>query len=153
MTGGNQQLVIFSLNERLYALYLSAVERVVRAVEITPLPGAPEIVLGAVNVQGKIIPIFDIRKRFRLPEREISLGDHLLIARTSRRMVGLVADAVSGILERTDHEIVAADAIVPGLEYLAGVLKLEGDIILIHDLDRFLSIEEEKTVGQAMKRI
>ena len=59
------QIVVFALDEPRYALPLSAVERVVRAVEITPLPKAPEIVLGVINMQGQVVPAVDIRKRFR----------------------------------------------------------------------------------------
>ncbi|MBF8302857.1 MAG: cheW40H-4 [Candidatus Dadabacteria bacterium] len=58
------QLVVLTLDEQRYALHLSAVERIVRVVEVTPLPKAPEIVLGVVNVQGQIIPVINIRKRF-----------------------------------------------------------------------------------------
>jgi purine-binding chemotaxis protein CheW len=58
------QLVVLTLDEQRYALHLSAVERIVRMVEITPLPKAPQIVLGVVNVQGRIVPIVNIRKRF-----------------------------------------------------------------------------------------
>lgn len=80
------QLVVFTLDEQRYALHLAAVERIVRVVEVTPLPKSPEIVLGVVNVQGRIIPVVNIRKRFRLPEREIALSNQLIIASRSRRM-------------------------------------------------------------------
>ena len=66
---GAIQLIVFTLNEQRYALYLSVVERIVRIVRITPLPKAPEIVSGVINVAGRIIPVLDTRKRFRLPER------------------------------------------------------------------------------------
>ncbi len=59
--------IVFTLDEQRYALHLSAVERVICVVEITPLPKAPEIVLGIINVGGQIIPVIDMRKRFRLP--------------------------------------------------------------------------------------
>ena len=74
------QLVVFTMDEQRYALQLAAVERVVRMVEVTPLPQAPQIVLGVINAQGRIIPVVDIRRRFRLPARDIRLSDHLLIA-------------------------------------------------------------------------
>ncbi len=75
----SNQLVVFTLEEQRYALYLSAVERIVRIVEITPLPKALEIVFGVINVQGQVVPVVDIRKRFRLPEREMSLSDQLIM--------------------------------------------------------------------------
>jgi purine-binding chemotaxis protein CheW len=68
-------LVVFTLDARRYAVPLSTVERIIRAVEITPLPQAPEIVLGVINVQGRIIPVVNTRKRFRLPECDIRLSD------------------------------------------------------------------------------
>lgn len=145
------QLLVFTLDEQRYALHLSAVERIVRSLEITPLPKAPEIVLGAVNIQGKVFPAFNIRKRFNLPEREISLNDHLILAHTSRRPVALVADEVSGVIDRSEREVVAAEEILPRMEYVEGVVRLEDGMILIHDLNKFLSLEEEIKLEEAVK--
>lgn len=143
-------IIVFNLDEQRYALRLSAVERIVRIVEITPLPKAPEIVLGVVNVQGQVIPVVNIRKRFCLPDREISLSDHLIIARTTKRVVVLVADTVLGVVERWEEEVTAADKILPDLEYVESVVKLEDGLIFIHNLDTFLSLEEEKILEQAI---
>src|SRR5271157_2301250 len=76
--------VVFTLDGLFYAVSLSVVSRVIRAVEITPLPKAPSIVLGVINLGGRIIPVVNIRKRFRLPERELELTDQLIVARASR---------------------------------------------------------------------
>lgn len=143
-------LAVFILDEQRYALYLSVVERVVRVVEITPLPKAPDIILGVVNVQGRIIPVVDIRKRFHLAEREINLSDHLIIAHTSRRAIALVADTVTGVLELSDDEIIGKEEILSDLEYVEGVVKLEDGMILIHDLEKFLSLEEEKAISDQL---
>lgn len=69
------QPVTFDLDDHHYALPLTAVERVIRAIEITPLPKAPLIVRGIVNVEGRIVPVVSVRKRFRLPNREIEPRD------------------------------------------------------------------------------
>ncbi|MBE0546710.1 MAG: chemotaxis protein CheW [Rubrivivax sp.] len=132
------------------ALPLSFVERVVRAVYLTPLPVAPEIVLGVVNVEGRVIPAFNMRRRFRLPEREITLTDQLVIAHTGQREVALVVDAVSGVFEYADPDIAGAETILPGLEYIDGVVKHSDGLILIHKLDRFLSLEETESLDRAM---
>ncbi len=145
------QLVVFTMNEQRYVLQLAAVERVVRMVEVTPLPKAPQIVLGVINAQGRIIPVVDIRRRFRLPERDIRLSDHLLIARTARRTVALALDAVTGIVERSAQAVITAEEILPGLEYVEGVMKLGDGLILIHDLDTLLSLEEEQTLDAALQ--
>ena len=149
--GRSSQLVLFALDDRRYGLRLSTVERVVRAVGVTILPKAPDIVLGVVNVQGRIIPVVNLRRRFRLPERDISLADQLVIAHTSRRPVALVVDAASGVLEYSADEAVGARDIVPGIEHVEGVVKLADGLVLIHDLDKFLSLEEETAIDRAIE--
>ncbi len=128
-------------------------ERIIRAVEVTPLPKAPDIVLGVINMQGQIIPVLNIRRRFNLPERDIDLSDQFIIARTQCRYVALVVQTVRNVIELSEEEIISTENIIPGLEHIEGLIKLKDDIILIHDLDRFLSLEEEKALDGAMKQI
>ena len=142
----SKQILVFALDEPRYALYLCAVERVVRAVEITPLPKAPEIVLGVINVQGQIIPVMDIRQRLHLPARKLELNDQFILAHTSRRRVALVVDTVVGFRQLADRELVNAELVLPGAEYIHGVAKLEDGLVLICDLDQFLSFEEEQVL-------
>src|SRR5471030_2507651 len=142
------QLVVFTLDEQRYALRLAVVERVVRAVAVTPLPKAPEIVLGMINVQGRIVPVVNARKRFRRPEREAEVSDQFIIARTARRTVALVVDAVSAVVPCPEAQIVAAEKILPGLEHVKGVLKIPDGMIFVHDLDRFLSLDEEHALTE-----
>lgn len=144
------QLVVFSLDDQRYALDLWAVERVVRMVEITCLPKAPEIVLGVVNLQGDVIPVVNIRKRFGLPEREINLSDALIFARTARRRLAVVADSVSGVMHVSEERLIDPERITPGIEYVAGVVKLADGMILIHDLAKFFSLDEELTLDLAV---
>lgn len=144
-------LVVFTLDEQRYALRLAAVERVVRAVEVTRLPKAPEIVLGMINVQGRIIPVINVRKRFHLPERGIELSDQFIIARISRRTVALVVDAVNDVVPCPEAQVVAAEKILPGLEHVEGVLKIPDGMIFVHDLDRFLSLDEAQALAEALQ--
>ncbi|MDO9450878.1 MAG: chemotaxis protein CheW [Rugosibacter sp.] len=145
-----REYVVIDLDELHVALHLSAVERVIRAVYVSPLPDAPEIVSGVVNVQGRVIPVVNIRRRFRLADRPAALTDRLVIAHTNQRPVALVADAVSGVLEYPAPDIIDAASILPGLEYVDGVAKLEDGLILIHDLGRFLSLDEVSALERAM---
>ena len=141
-----KRLVVFTLDEQQYALHLSFVERIVRAAAITVLPEAPDIVPGVVNVKGLIIPVINIRKRLLLPERALDLNDRLIIAHTSKQPVALCVDAVSGVVERPEREVITAEEIVPGMGYVEGVVKLEDGLILICDMDRFLSFEEHQRI-------
>jgi len=142
--------VVFTLDDWRYGLPLEAVERVVRVVEITPLPKAPDIVVGVVNVNGRVIAVVNVRARFRLPQRSVSLSDQLIVARTPKRSVALLADSVAGVIECAEQETVPAQAIVPGMEYVEGIAKLTDGLILIHDLGRFLSLEEDRRLGEAL---
>ena len=146
------QLVVFTLDDQRYALRLPSVERIVQVVEITPLPKAPGIVLGVVNVQGRVIPVVNIRKRFLLPERETNLGDQLIIANTSKRPVALLTDTVNEVIEQSGESMITSEEILPGMKYIEGVVKLKDGMILIHDLNKFLSLEEEKVLDEAMDK-
>ncbi|MBI5502898.1 MAG: chemotaxis protein CheW [Deltaproteobacteria bacterium] len=142
----NVVLVVFRLGEVRYALYLEAVERVLPAAEATPLPGAPEIVAGALDVAGKVLPVLDIRRRFGHRAKAIEVDDHLILARTASRAVILPVDAVTGVVQVEAGKITAAEGVVPGLEYVEGLARLPDGLVLIHDLDRFLSLDERRAV-------
>jgi len=144
------QYVVFHLDEQQYALKLSTVERVVHAIEVTPLPEAPDIVLGIINIHGKIIPVVNIRKRFHLPDRGIEPANRLIIALTLKRIVALVVDAVLGVIETPEDMVVKADTVLSGMDYVQGVMKTENGMVLIHDLNEFLSLEEEQTLDTAI---
>ena len=150
MTDEATRLIVFALDELRYALHLAAVDRVVEAVEITPLPGAPGVVHGVINIGGQIVAAVDIRRRLHLPEREIQVSDQMILARTPNRPVAILVDTVVGLLECAGREIVQAESIVPGVEHIEGIVKLEDGIMLIHDLDKFLSLDEERLLDEAI---
>jgi purine-binding chemotaxis protein CheW len=144
------QYLVFLLDDQRYALHLSAIDRVVRMVRITPVSSAPDILLGIVNLEGRVIPAIDVRRRFNLPKRDSSLSDGLIFARTERRSVALVADTVTGVIECPEHGLISAESILPGLGHVEGVIKFEDGLVLIHNLDKFLSLEEEASVDMAL---
>jgi len=144
-------LIVFALDRQRYALPLPAADRVVRMMAITPLPNAPDIILGVVNFQGRVIPVIDMRRRFHLPERDIALTDQLLVAHTARRPVALVADAVLDVIACSIESLIAAENILPKVEYVEGVVKLADGLIFIHNLDKFLSLEEEDFLDHALE--
>jgi purine-binding chemotaxis protein CheW len=148
-----RKLVTFGLDDRKFALYVSVVQRIVQVVEVTALPKAPEIVIGIINIQGRVIPVFDIRMRFRLPPRDVRLDDRMIIAATEKRTVALMVDSVNDVIEIPEEKIIATEQIFPELEYVEGVMKTEDGMILIHDLERFLSIPEEKALDEALEAL
>ena len=79
MTDG-QQYLCFRLDQRRYALLLAVVDKVVRAVAITALPDAPAGVHGVIAVQGRVVPVINMRQRLDLPAADLRLQDQLIIA-------------------------------------------------------------------------
>lgn len=144
------QLVVIRLDERRYALPLTVVERVIRAVDVTPLPKAPAIVLGTINVEGRVLPVLNVRRRFLMPDRKIGPGDWFLLAHTARHTVVLVVDGLEGVIERPQTEFVPSTQIAPGIEQFPGVLRLDDGLVLIHDLEKFLSLDEARALDEAM---
>jgi purine-binding chemotaxis protein CheW len=145
-----KKILRFTLDGSHYAVTLPVVERVVRAVAIQPLPQAPPFILGVINVQGHIIPAVDLRRRFGLPPRAAGLDDPFILARTSRRRVALVIDSVEGVHDLADPEMVPAEQVAASGECLHGLAKVQDNLVLIFDLDQFLSPADERSLDEAM---
>jgi purine-binding chemotaxis protein CheW len=137
--GETARWVVFCLDKGRYALPLATVDRIVRAVHVTPMPRAPGIVLGAIDVQGRVLPVFDP-------------ADHFLIAHTARRTVVLVIDAAQGVVEHAATAVTEAANIAPDLEHIRGVIQLDDGLVLIHDLEHFLSPDEARDLDEAMSQ-
>jgi len=150
--GETAQWVVFCLDEGRYALPLAAVDRIVRAVYVTPLPRAPDIVLGAIDVQGRVLPVFNLRRRFGLPERTLRPADHFLIAHTAQRTVALVIDAALGVFENATTAVSEAADVARDLDHIGGVIQLDDGLVLIHDLEHFLSSDEARVLDEAMSQ-
>jgi purine-binding chemotaxis protein CheW len=146
------QWVVFCMDAGRYAVPLSAVERVVRAVQVTPLPQAPAAVLGVIDVSGRVLPVFNIRQRFGLPERGIILTDEFLIAHTSERTVVLAVDAVLGVLDRSAAAVINIGNLAPGLVHIHGVIQTSDGLVLINDLEAFLSTDEALALDVALNQ-
>jgi len=142
--------VVFSLDDQRYALPLENVDHVVQRVAISRLPQAPEVISGMINVHGHLIPVINLRRRFRLPERPARLTDQFLLVHTERRSLALCVDAVQSVLPLSSSRLHHADTLLPGLEYLKGILRLPDEgLVLVNDLDAFLSLDEEVQLDAA----
>jgi purine-binding chemotaxis protein CheW len=152
--GGDRRtlpLVVFGVGSQRYAIPVAAVERVLPMVAVAPLPDAPSIALGAVNVEGRLLAVLDLQRRLGLPPREFGPSARLLLATTSRRTVALPVDEVLGVSEVPADEIVAPETALPGLSAVAGIAVLTDGVALIHDLEAFLSLEEERALQEALR--
>jgi purine-binding chemotaxis protein CheW len=144
--------VIFTLEDLFYALPLDSVIRIIHAIEVSRLPKAPAIIEGIINVRGRIMAVVDMRKRFGVVSREMSIDDNLIIVKTEKRELALWVDTVSGINEIMPGKYSDTKVALPYAEYIKGVAKTEEGIILIYDLEQCLNLAEEMELEQALSK-
>lgn len=150
--GKTLELVVWRLGAQRYALPLAMVERVLPAAEVTPLPDAPAVVTGILNVQGRIVPVVDLRRRLGQPQRELQLADQIVLARTARRVLAFAVDSVQGVVDHEAQSMVDTREISRGPGVVSGVIKLPDGLVLVHDLERLLSLDEERGLDLALAR-
>ena len=147
-----EQLLVFKIEGERYAIHLEAVERVISAVEITPLPEGPDTVTGVINVQGQVVPVLNIRRKFRISERAINVDDNIVIAKGSKWSVAFSVDSVEGVVELESEEIILTENIMPDMEYTEGVIKIHDNMVFLHDIDKALSFEEKEKLEAVMEQ-
>jgi purine-binding chemotaxis protein CheW len=135
-------VLIFEVEGVRYGLSLALVREVVRAVAVTPLPRAPAVVNGIIDVRGETLPVFDLRRRFGAAERPVQAEDRFVIARGEKRTAALRVDRVHWTHRVDEGQIEKPSELVPRVQYVAGIVKLPDGMVLIHDLDTFLSASE-----------
>jgi len=139
------QLVTFSIGEEEFGVDILKVQEIIRMMEITKVPRAPDFVEGVINLRGKVIPILDLRRRFGLVTRDHDKHTRIIVIEISNMIVGFVVDSVSEVLRIPSNTVEPPPPVVSGLEseYISGVGKLADRLLILLDLDRLLSREEQ----------
>ncbi|WP_028575340.1 chemotaxis protein CheW [Desulfonatronovibrio hydrogenovorans] len=144
------QLVTFSIGGEEFGVEILTVQEIIRMLEITRVPKAPEFVEGVINLRGKVIPIIDLRKRFGLESKSHDKNTRIVVIEINKMIVGFVVDSVSEVLRIPADTVEPPPPVVAGLdsEYISGVGKLEDRLLILLDLDRLLSREEKSVLSQ-----
>lgn len=146
---GQLELVAVDVAGQRWALPLQAVERAIPMVEISPLPAAPTGVCGAINVHGEPVPVLDLDLRIGRSPREHGAQAKLVLVRTATRRVALGVDEVLGVVEVAREAVGPAPDSVPAP--VAGIAALPDGVLLISDVDAFLSADDERAVAAALR--
>lgn len=139
------QLVAFKLGGEEYGVSITQVQEIIRRREPTRIPQTPNFIEGVINLRGNLIPIIDLKKRFKLPEVEFDENSRIIIVEVEGQTVGIIVDAVSEVLR------ISQDAIEPPppgvatieAEYLKGVGKIDDRLLILLDIDKLLSTKEK----------
>lgn len=145
------QLVGFQLGNEEYGIDILKVQEINRVTDITKIPQSPDFVEGVINLRGNIIPIIDLRKRFRMPEREHDRQTRIVVGEIDDRTVGFIVDAVSEVIRLPLNTVEPPPPIVSGgkAEYIKGVGKLEDRLLMLLDIDKILTGSEKERMFEA----
>lgn len=139
------QWVTFKLGDEKYGINVMQVQEVLRVTEIAPVPGAPFYVLGIINLRGNVVTVIDTRNRFGLSPKATDDASRIVIIETEEHIIGIMVDSVAEVLELRASEIETAPNV--GNEetsrYIQGVTSRENELLILVDLNKFLS-EDEK---------
>jgi purine-binding chemotaxis protein CheW len=139
--GKDIQLVGFRIGREIFGVPIGLVREIVRMMEITAVPEAPDYVEGVINLRGRIIPVIDLRKRFREPGIVANKRNRILVAELEGRLVGLIVDAASEVLKMANGDIEPPPELLQenDLSYVTGLGKRSGKLIILVDVEKLLN--------------
>jgi purine-binding chemotaxis protein CheW len=145
------QLVGFRIGRETFALPIATVREIIRVPEITRIPNAPDYVEGVINLRGRIIPVVDLRKRFGQSVVEADKKNRIVVVELETRAIGLIVNSASEVLRIPPSEIELPNDVFPEgeLNFVSGVGKLKGRLVMLLDLSRMLQRGELRRLGEA----
>ena len=148
---GEEQLVVFDLADEAYGVDIGAVREIIRMQDITKVPSAPAFVEGIINLRGSVIPVVDLRKRFALSISERDKDNRILVVDIGGNDIGVVVDAVTEVLRISSDSVEPPSAVITTADsvYLLGIVKLEGRLVILLDLEKVLSESEKNSLSEA----
>lgn len=142
------QLVVFQLGHELYAADIAVVREVGPLQRVTPVPRTPRYVEGVTNLRGRVIPVVDLRRRLGLAVTAATKATRIAVAELEAGQVGMIVDSVQEVLRVPASAIEPPSPMMSKLdaEFVQGIAKVDGKLIILLDLPRVLQREERKVV-------
>ncbi|CAH0525220.1 chemotaxis protein CheW [Vibrio hippocampi] len=138
------QWVTFQLEEETYGINVMQVREVLRYTEIAPVPGAPDYVLGIINLRGNVVTVIDTRARFGLMGGEITDNTRIIVIESERQVIGILVDSVAEVVYLRSSEIDTTPSVGTdeSSKFIQGVSNREGKLLILVDLNKLLSEDE-----------
>jgi len=135
------QLVTFHVGREEYAVDILRVQEIIRIQDMTRVPNTPDYLKGVINLRGKIVPVMDLRSRFRMEAIELGKEARIVVVEDAEKNVGLIVDSMSEVLSIPDTFILAPPDSGDGsgnVEFIQGVAKLEDRLLVFLSLETLL---------------
>lgn len=138
------QWVTYKLGDETYGINVMQVQEVLRHTEIAPVPGAPDYVLGIINLRGNVVTVIDTRSRFGLPSTGITDSTRIVIIESEEQVVGILVDSVAEVVYLRSSEIDSAPNVgtEESAKFIQGVSNRDGELLILVDLNKLLNDEE-----------
>jgi len=138
------QWVTFQLEDETYGINVMQVREVLRYSEIAPVPGAPDYVIGIINLRGNVVTVIDTRSRFGLMPGEISDNTRIVIIEAEKQVIGILVDSVAEVVYLRSSEIDSTPSVgtEESAKFIQGVSNRDGELLILVDLNKLLSDEE-----------
>jgi purine-binding chemotaxis protein CheW len=137
------QWVTFRLGEEIYGIDVLQVQEVLRITEISPVPGAPNYVLGIINLRGNVVTVIDARNRFGLAPKETDDASRIIVVDAFDKVIGLLVDNVSEVAYVPNSQIESAPNVGTddGNRFVSGVANRDGELLIMLDLAKLINME------------
>jgi len=143
------QWVTFKLDNEKYGIKVIQVQEVLRMTDIAPVPGAPDYVIGIINLRGNVVTVIDTRMRFCLPEKETDDNTRIVIIESENQVVGILVDSVAEVVDLRASAIETAPNVGndESSRYIQGVCSTGDELLILVDVNRLLSDEQWSEVA------
>lgn len=141
-------LVVFTLEGRAFALPVLDIGEILRMVAITHVPDMPGWVRGVINLRGRVIPVVDLRRRLGLPLAEVGINTPILVVHTAGRSLGLVADAVTDVIDVPQDDLTEPSDVGGRTQAIASVARTDDGLVMVLDLDQIAGAAGELRVPE-----
>jgi len=147
------KFLTFSIGKETYGFEIKYVTEIIGIQDITEVPELPSYVKGIINLRGKIIPVMDVRLRFKKEPREYNDRTCIVVIDIHEISIGLIVDHVAEVVVITPENIVPPPAIKTGFHnrYIKGIGKVGSEVKLLLDCDKLLNDEEITTLNTAVE--
>ena len=138
------QWVTFKLENEIYGINVMQVQEVLRYTEIAPVPGAPNYVIGIINLRGNVVTVIDTRVRFGLIPSEVSENSRIVIIEAEKQVIGILVDGVAEVvyLRSSDIDMAPNVGTDESAKFIQGVSNRDGELLILVDLNKFLNDDE-----------
>lgn len=142
----------FNIGTEFYGIEVRYVTEIIGIQVITEVPELPEYIKGIINLRGKIIPVMDVRLRFKKPSKEYNDRTCVIVVDIQDISVGLIVDSVSEVITIPDQDIVEPPQMNKGFgnKYIKKIGKVGNDVKLLLDCEKLLSEEEMENLNEAL---